>query len=380
MIVKIKVSRLNEILDIITKFVSKHSTLPILENVYIKWSIDSLIFKATDMEKYIEFEIPASIDSDALITVNAKTFSDVVKTIEEDEIELIIQDWKDILKIKTKNDEFVVKWIDANEYVAIPELKSNNEYIFNAYEFLNWISKNEFSIAERTFSPVLTWLYMRIKQIDWQNKLIFVWTDSYRLSEYRVNFEWNSNELSVIIPKLNILEIKKVVDYFILKWWEELKINISDNLISFSFEINSEKISITSLLIQWTFPDYENESIIPTQFNTKFDIDKKELEKAIKKVSIFTRDLNNFVEFIIESNKLTIYSWETEKWVWKAQVEIHQTWENVEFWVNWKFLLDYLRIINWDTININIVNSSKPIVLKSKDDTNYTYIVRPIAK
>ena len=58
----IKTKNIQQILDIVMRFVSKNSTLPILGNIYIKGNIDSLILRATDMEKYIEFEIPATID------------------------------------------------------------------------------------------------------------------------------------------------------------------------------------------------------------------------------------------------------------------------------------------------------------------------------
>jgi DNA polymerase III sliding clamp (beta) subunit (PCNA family) len=64
MIVTLNTDKLKEILDLTSRFVSKHSTLPILENVYMKGNIDTLVFKATDMEKYIEIEIPANIESE----------------------------------------------------------------------------------------------------------------------------------------------------------------------------------------------------------------------------------------------------------------------------------------------------------------------------
>jgi DNA polymerase III sliding clamp (beta) subunit (PCNA family) len=50
-----------EILDIASRFVSKNSTLPILQNIYLKASIDTLLIRATDMEKYIEIEQPCNV-------------------------------------------------------------------------------------------------------------------------------------------------------------------------------------------------------------------------------------------------------------------------------------------------------------------------------
>jgi DNA polymerase III sliding clamp (beta) subunit (PCNA family) len=62
--VSINVKQFQEILDILGKFVSKHSTLPILENIYLKTNIDTLILRATDMEKYVEISLPTKIHAE----------------------------------------------------------------------------------------------------------------------------------------------------------------------------------------------------------------------------------------------------------------------------------------------------------------------------
>jgi DNA polymerase III sliding clamp (beta) subunit (PCNA family) len=43
-----------DVVDIASRFVAKNATLPILQNIYFKASIDNLIIRATDMEKYVE--------------------------------------------------------------------------------------------------------------------------------------------------------------------------------------------------------------------------------------------------------------------------------------------------------------------------------------
>jgi DNA polymerase III sliding clamp (beta) subunit (PCNA family) len=57
----VETARLNDIIDISSRFVAKNATLPILQNIYLKASIDNLIVRATDMEKYVEIEAPCKI-------------------------------------------------------------------------------------------------------------------------------------------------------------------------------------------------------------------------------------------------------------------------------------------------------------------------------
>ena len=47
--ITLDIARLNDIIDISSRFVSKNSTLPILQNIYLKASMDNtLIVRATD--------------------------------------------------------------------------------------------------------------------------------------------------------------------------------------------------------------------------------------------------------------------------------------------------------------------------------------------
>ena len=379
--IDIKVVKLQEILDLSSRFVSKHSTLPVLENIYIKGNIDTLLFRATDMEKYVEIELPMNIDNEWVITVNAKTFTDIIKTIDESEtVQLIIEEASNTLFIKTPQDKFKIKWISASEYVAVPEISRINSVDIEASLFSEWISKVEYAVTEKNFSPVLTWVLIRSKKYDDWNKIVFVWTDSFRLAEYKIDVKDISDDLNIIIPKININDIKKVVDYFIENWWNTIQINSSNNLVSFNFKLKDMNIVSTSLLIQWNFPEYENENIIPTKFNTKLVWDKNWINKAIRKISILTRDINNFLDISVENNKMFIASWETDKWEANTELNVILDWDSVKFDINWKYISDFIKSINSDKMNINIVDSESPIVFKDNEDKNYTYIIRPLVK
>lgn len=107
--VTLKTAQLQDMCDIVSRFVSKHSTLPILENVYIKGMGDQLVMRATDMEKYVNITIGAPIESEGALTVNAKMFTDFIKTLDDEHVTLTIDTTKDKLSIKTTSDDFSMK-------------------------------------------------------------------------------------------------------------------------------------------------------------------------------------------------------------------------------------------------------------------------------
>ena len=143
--------KLVEVCDIASRFVSKNSTLPILQNIYMKASIDTLNIRATDMEKYVDIEIPCEIKLEWAITVNAKMFSDLLKTIEEKAIEISVNMQNNVMQITSADDDFTINWISASEYVALPELMNTTNINLETQTFINWVNMVEYTITEKNF-------------------------------------------------------------------------------------------------------------------------------------------------------------------------------------------------------------------------------------
>lgn len=378
----VSVKKLQEIMDLVTRFVSKHATLPILENVYIKASLDGLIFRAADMEKYIELELDVRVADEAAVTVNAKTLSDLLRTIEEEMVTLGIDQQKDIVTLTSSQDTFQIRGIPAIEYVAVPQVTAEHTISLDAAQFAMGVGKVEYAVTEKNFSPVLTGIYVRTKTYDEKKKLVFVGTDSFRLAEYKIDFPTSlDQDFALLIPKMHIADIKKVMEYFTSQWGVNVEMHVTPNMVSFVMRLNDMKLQVTTLLIQGTFPEYEKESIMPTNFVTTAHLDKTQLDKAIRKISILTRDLNNFISLQVGAEQtITMTSGQTDMGEGSTQVPATISGGDVKLGVNGKYLADFVRSAQWSNITLLINDSEKPILCKDDDDQAYTYVVRPLVK
>ena len=376
--ITIQIEKLNHIIDISSRFVAKNATLPILQNIYLKASIDSLIVRATDMEKYVEIESPCDIKVEWAITINAKTFADIIKSIEDKEVEISVDPQTNMMSIKSWKDNFEINWISASEYVALPDVPQDNKITLDTQSLSEGIENVEYSVTEKNFSPVLTGILMKSKEENWQKKLVFVGTDSFRLTEYKTNWTIQWDNFSIIVPKTSIIDIKKISDYSQEKESESVDVKYSDNLVAFEFEMGDMKILATSLLIQGNFPDYEREEVMPKTFNTTLTMNKDECEKAIKKIWILTRDINNFIQIEVENWETTISSGKTDKWTWKTNIPVLMDWEAVTFGINGRYITDFIKTMDSDEIIFNIVDNQKPMILQNKNNTDYNCVVRPL--
>lgn len=366
-----------DVIDIANRFVAKNTTLPILQNIYIKASIDAIIIRATDMEKYVEIEMPCKVSLEGAVTVNAKTFLEIIKSIEEPTIEIDADQKTQVVTIKSAKDIFDINGIAASEYVALPEVPRDHTINIDTQTFAQWVTNVEYAVTEKNFSPVLTWVLMKAKKEADGDKIIFVGTDSFRLAEFKSkNFsEW---EFALIIPKITITDIQKITEYGINKECETMKIHYSENLIAFELNIKDLKIIGTSLLIQGNFPEYNKEEIMPRSFNTKILVDKSLCEKAIKKIGILTKDINNFIQIESTKDSIIISSGKTEKGAGNTHIAAITEWEPVIFGINGRYITDFIRIMKGEELTFNIVDNQKPLILTERDDTEYKYVIRPL--
>lgn len=366
-------------MDIATSFVAKNATLPILQNLYLKASIDTLVLRATDMEKYVEIEIPCTVTVEWAITINAKTFSDIIRTIEEKAIEINVDQKSQVMTIKSAKDVFEINWISASEYVALPDVPKDNSITLETGIFKQGIENVEFAVTEKNFSPVLTGILLKSKKTDEGNKLTFVGTDSFRLAEFKTDGTVESNnDFSLIIPKLTITDIQKIAEFAKTNECEEIQIHYSENLVAFQANIKKTKILATSLLIQWSFPEYDREEIMPKTFNTTILVDKGLCEKAIRKIWILTRDINNFIQIETDKDNIIISSGKTNKWAGTTNIPAIIDGNPVSFGINGRYITDFIKIMKEDELLFNVVDNQKPLILGEKNNTQYKYVVRPL--
>lgn len=374
------VSILSDVIDLVRWFVSRHATLPVLENVYIKWSEGHLTFRATDMEKYIEIKVPATLEDEGALTVSAKTFSDIVKSLDGESVTLTIEESETRMSIVSATDDFMMNGISANEYVSLPQVESDDPITLDTQQFTTWVSKVEYAVTEKNFSPVLTWVFMRITTKADASELTFVGTDSFRLAEYKISLDQIDQEVAMIIPKIHINELKRVAEYALQHGAEVVTCKAASNMVEFSYVCENMQISTSTLLIQWSFPDYEQEAIMPTSRESKSTINAKALDKAIKKIGILTRDLNNYIAISWSTDRLTMNSWRTDRWNAETQVSALVEWADFTFGVNGKYFSDFLKFVENDEVIMRVIDSEKPIILQDENDTHMTYVVRPLVK
>ena len=110
----------------VTKAISSKTTNPVLEGIKLTAENDTLKLSATDLELVIEKTIKAEVKVEGEAVVPGKFFSEFVRKLTNDKIELELND-KNQLKINYTDSESVVQCYNVAEFPNL-ELQGENEH------------------------------------------------------------------------------------------------------------------------------------------------------------------------------------------------------------------------------------------------------------
>jgi DNA polymerase-3 subunit beta len=129
-------------------------------------------------------------------------------------------------------------------------------------------------------------------------------------------------------------------------------------------------------LIEAEYPEYQK--IIPSEFNTKTEVGREDLLKAIKIASVFARETANIIKFSIEKTKITVSANSPSVGQDSADVEAKTTGENNEIAFNAKYLLDILSTLDEEEVVFEMNGPLNPGIFKLKENNSFLHLIMPI--
>ncbi|WKZ25356.1 MAG: DNA polymerase III subunit beta [bacterium] len=345
-------------------FVSSKAQLPILSNILLRASKSRLILSATNLETSITTSIPVKMEGEGEITVNGKTFNDLVLNLSSGSIDLEID--KEQLKISSNKFKSNILGSNTADFPTLPYEVGKNTIKLRSKDFAKALSKSLFAVSNDETRPILTGVLF----IFSENELKLVSTDGFRLTETKIKLETKQKDFKIIIPKAILNEISKVDEEEISMSWDK-----ENNQVVFGF---GDTI-LSSRVIEGEFPDYEK--IIPQSSICELIIDKEEIEKAIKTASVFARESGNIIKLQIKKETLKITAESSASGNQETEIEIKTEelkQEAIDVMFNFRFLEEFLKIVEADEIKMFVSDNNKASKFLDPKSPNLIHIIMPI--
>lgn len=372
--------------NVVSRITTKNINLPILNNVLINIQNKNLRLQTTNLEIFITYNVRAKIDKEGSFTLPAKLISDYVNLLPEERVDVELVDGN-FIKVECENFKTKIKGISASEFPLTPEIAKENVLEVNVNDFKELIEKVIFAVAPNEVRPELNGVFLKFETKE--KKLTAAATDSYRLTECKINFGGHKGELNekgVIVPVKTLQEIHRIFSLLseVPESSNNLEIVLSDNQITFVYD----NVEILSRLIEGGYPEYQH--IIPSDFKTTVTIERDKIMKAVRVASLFTKtNLNDIhLEFSPrgtsseegkESGEMIVSSAESQIGENNTVLNTEMSGGKNKIILNYKYLNDGLNIIDSEKIKIQMNDDLTPCVIRGVEGgEDYLYLVMPI--
>ena len=136
---------------------------------------------------------------------------------------------------------------------------------------------------------------------------------------------------------------------------------------------------LSSRVIEGEFPDYKK--IIPKSSEAILNVDKYELEKAIKLSSVFARDSGNIIKIKIEDSIMVISAESSSSGSQETELETRneETSKNkIEIMFNFRFIEEAIKSIEDDEVQIKITGPNTAAIFLDPKSSNFLHLIMPI--
>ncbi len=357
-----KADLLNSV-NIVLKAVSAKSTMPILECLIIEATALDIKLIGNDMELGIETIVKGSIQEEGMVALNAKVFSEIVRRLPENIIS-ISTDENYVTEIICEKAKFSLVGRSGEEFPVLPEIEKENPLILSQFTLKEVIRQTVFSISDNESNKIMTGELFEIKK----NELRVISLDGHRISIRKIYLKEEYEDRKVIIPGKTLNEISKILSG---EASSLVNIYFTDKHAMFDFD---DTVVVTRL-IEGEY--YRIDQMLSSDYETKVVINKKELLSCIERASLLIRESEKKPIIIRIGDNNFELNINTAIGSMKEDIDIVQEGKDIVIGFNPKFLLDALRVIDDEMVDIYLINPKAPCFIRDKDQT-YIYLILPV--
>lgn len=364
---KFSISRENLLqpLQLVSGAVERRHTLPILANVLIKVSDNSLWLTGTDLEVELISNVTLSGDvEEGEITVPAKKLFDIVRGLNDgSDVTFQVDGSKAILR--SGRSKFSLSTLSADDYPNLEDWEGEVEFEISRANLKHLIDSTHFSMAQQDVR-----YYLNGMSLETEDGVIrTVATDGHRLALCRINYTDNPlPSRQVIIPRKGVLEISRLIEADD----KLLKVQIGSNHI----RIFSNDFIFTSKLVDGRFPDYRR--VLPEDGDKIVQSPKDVLKQAFSRAAILSNEKFKGVRLNLKSGELKITANNPEQEEAEEIVDVDYQGDELEIGFNVAYLIDVFNNLGSEKVKITLADSNSSALIEDSEDDAALYVIMPM--
>ncbi len=353
--------------------VEKRNTMPILSNVLLEARQEGAEIVATDLEIGMRGLYKAAVLETGGVTISARKLFEIIKELPSGDIELTTgeNNWT---TIQTGKSQFKIVGLPSADYPALPAIEREGLTPLSGDGLLELIRKTLFAAGDNDARYILNGLLVTLISTEKKTTLRLVGTDGHRLAVAEQEMSQAGGkgipqEIKAIIPKKAAQEMRRLLEE---GGDGEPLIGFAKNLMIF----RKSGLLLTSRLMEGNYPNYQQ--VIPKEGGKKISVNRIELESALRRVSVLSRDKASAVKVSFEPGKMTLFSSSPDYGEATEELPARYEGEALSSGFNARYLLDVFGVMDGENVSLQIETPLSPCLIQESESPGFKCVVMPV--
>lgn len=334
----------------------------ILECIHIEAKENKIILNAFDTVTAIRTETYADIQEEGACAIPARMLSDVVAKLSEGDI-IIEKGEESGIRLTCMKTTIVLQEMDANQFPSFPTVNGSS-FTLESYKLKELVNGTSFSVYQLPDKPIITGLLLESEE----KRLNVVGIDGIRMAKMSIQKN-ETDDFRVVVPAKAMKEAARIMGDM-----EEEHIRVVTDKNSCFFI--SEDTTIYTRLLEGEYMNYRN--LIPPSFKTRVKVNVSLLEDSLNMVSVMSREMNtNPVKLLLNYDSIELTA-RSEYGTATDVVPCKMDGEGMSIFVNARYLLDVLKVVDDDEVMLEFENGLKPYIIRPVEGEDYVYMIVPL--
>ena len=350
-------------LQIVSKAVPSKTTMSILECILVDASKGVISLTANDMELGIETIIDGEIIENGIVALDAKIFLEIVRKLPDNDI-TIETDSNFKTTITCEKAKFNIIGKSGEDFSYLPVIEKNENIVISQFTLKEVVRQTIFSIADNDTNKLMTGELFDING----DILKVISLDGHRISIRKIQLKDHYPQKKIVVPGKTLNEVSKILPG---NADSDVIIYLAPNHIVFEFD----NTTVVSRLIEGEY--FRVDQMLSSDYETKVRINKKELLNCIERATLLVKEGDKKPIIISITDKNMELKINSVVGSMKEEIDIEKNGKDLLIGFNPKFMIDALRVIEEEEIDLYMVNPKAPCFIKDAEE-NYIYLILPV--
>lgn len=346
----------------------RKSTMPILANVLLRTDgKEKLLLAATDLNVTVTAEIPCKVLKDGGVTVGAKPFHEIVRSLPGDSIHFARTD-NNYAEIRAGKVDYKLVGMADRDFPKLPNYHEVTFHPVDATTLLDMIKKTFFAISTDE-----TRYHLNGVLFESDGKIgRMVATDGHRLCRVERPLEKGPKwAQGILVPRKGLVEIRRAL--------ENVTSPVEIGVHQGHLFLHIGDVVVSVKLIDAQFPPYEQ--VIPKENDKSVTVGRVALLEALKRISILSSDKTWGVKFSVKKDQVRLESDNPDLGEAHEELEGQYSGTPLSIGFNAKYFIDLLSEMDGDDIRVELSGELDPALVRPAEAAKvggYLGVVMPM--